>query len=355
MGYLVSDGLAQTPNAAAITIAGANDAPVAAALSASFGEDETARTLALLDPAFVSDADGDTLAAQSVSVTAADGRTVAFSVDAAGVLRLGDGGFEDLAEGETLALTVGYLVSDGLAQTPNAAAISIAGANDAPVAGDDFGAGFSTDEDTILITPSVLNNDVDPDTGDTLTVTVLNGVAITVGQQVALASGALARLNADGGFTYDPNGAFDSLATGQTAQDSFLYTVSDGLGATDEAMVTIVVAGLDEDGGGLNLIQGGTGNDNLLGTPLADEIRFGGGVDLVRGFGGADLFVFEDVAGRRDIATILDFEVGADTLDLGGRGATLVQTATRTALLLDGPDRDTIILQGVGVNDGFIL
>ena len=34
--------------------------------------------------------------------------------------------------------------------------------------------------------------------------------------------------NNDGTFSYDPNHAFDSLATGQSAVDTFTYTLANG-------------------------------------------------------------------------------------------------------------------------------
>jgi len=40
---------------------------------------------------------------------------------------------------------------------------------------------------------------------------------------VTLASGALVTVNPDGTLDYDPNGAFDDLVNGQTADDSFDY------------------------------------------------------------------------------------------------------------------------------------
>ena len=62
-----------------------------------------------------------------------------------------------------------------------------------------------------------------------------------------LASGAVVTVNADGSFDYDPNGAFDSLAEGQTATDSFTYTTTDGNETSDSATVTITVSGVDEE------------------------------------------------------------------------------------------------------------
>ncbi len=104
---------------------------------------------------------------------------------------------------------------------------------------------FSTDEDTIL-SDSVLTNDSDPDVGDTLTATEVNGVAADVGSQVTLGSGALLTLNGDGTFVYDPNEQFESLNDGESATDSFTYTISDGNGGTDTATVTITIDGVTD-------------------------------------------------------------------------------------------------------------
>ncbi len=74
--------------------------------------------------------------------------------------------------------------------------------------------------------------DSDPDT-DPLTVTEVNGTAITSGGTITLPSGATLVMNSDGSFTYDDNGA--------TGPDSFTYTIDDGSGGTDTATVTITV------------------------------------------------------------------------------------------------------------------
>ena len=50
--------------------------------------------------------------------------------------------------------------------------------------------------------------------------------------------------NGDGTFTYDPAGAFDGLAQGETATDAFTYTVRDVFGNTDTATVTITIEGV---------------------------------------------------------------------------------------------------------------
>jgi VCBS repeat-containing protein len=96
-----------------------------------------------------------------------------------------------------------------------------------------------TDEDnTVTVAaPGLLNNDSDPDAGDTLTVT-----AVDTGGTV----GAVNAWSADGSFTYDPAGQFEDLQTGNSTADSFTYTVSDSYGGNDTATVTITINGLND-------------------------------------------------------------------------------------------------------------
>jgi len=108
--------------------------------------------------------------------------------------------------------------------------------NNTPVAGDDTP---TTDEDNpITVTaPGVLDNDSDPDIGDTLTVTAVD------------TSGTVGLINAwgmDGSFTYNPNGQFEYLQAGGSTTDSFTYMVSDSYGGNDTATVTITVNGVND-------------------------------------------------------------------------------------------------------------
>ena len=95
---------------------------------------------------------------------------------------------------------------------------------------------FSTDEDTAFVTGNVLANDSDTD-GDALFVVGVDTTS-TLG---------LVTDNGDGTFSYDPNGAFESLNNGETATDTFTYTVSDGNGGTDTATVTITINGVTDN------------------------------------------------------------------------------------------------------------
>jgi VCBS repeat-containing protein len=106
-----------------------------------------------------------------------------------------------------------------------------------------------TDQST-PVSGNVLANALVPK-GDTLTVNAVNGSAANVGKQIALPSGALVTLNADGSYTYNPNGAFNSLSAGQSATDSFTYTAVDARGLrTNTATVTITIYAPSSSSGG---------------------------------------------------------------------------------------------------------
>ena len=143
------------------------------------------------------------------------------------------GAFNSLTAGETATDTFSYTVADSLGNTSvSAGTVTISITPARPVAVNDA---FSTDADTPLTTGNLLTNDTDANPGATLSVATVqdsNGNNVPLGTATMLPSGALLTVNANGTFTYDPNGEFDSLAAGQTATDTFTYTVSDSVGET---------------------------------------------------------------------------------------------------------------------------
>ena len=160
--YTVSDGNGGTDTATvSVTVSAApNQAPVVSAITAGFGEDATSRTVNLLDPAFVSDPDGDDLDVENVVVTTEDGRVLSASTDPeTGLFSLDDGQFEDLADGVPFDVTIDYDVTDGIAATANTATVTITGNADAPVAVNDTA---SVAEDG-SVDVAVLLNDTDVD------------------------------------------------------------------------------------------------------------------------------------------------------------------------------------------------
>jgi hypothetical protein len=105
---------------------------------------------------------------------------------------------------------------------------------------------YSITEDQLLFGPAngFLSNDSDPD-GDPLSITRINGLPFSYGTPIALASGALLTINADGSFQYDQNGRFTQLAAGQIFNEIFTYSISDGRFGTDTAAVCFTVVGVD--------------------------------------------------------------------------------------------------------------
>jgi VCBS repeat-containing protein len=92
----------------------------------------------------------------------------------------------------------------------------------------------STDEDT-PVSIDLLASASDPD-GDAISLASLD------------ASGATAQVeeSVGGSARFDPSGRFDSLATGESAEDSFGYVVADAHGHSAQATVTVTVTGVDD-------------------------------------------------------------------------------------------------------------
>ena len=153
-----------------------------------------------------------------------------------------NGAFDSLTAGETATDTFTYTVVDSLGNTSaNAGTVTISVTPTRPVAVNDA---FSTPADTNLTTGNVLSNDTDAAPGATLSVasaTDSSGNAIPLGTATQLPSGALLTINANGTLTYNPNGAFNTLLVGQTATDTFTYTVSDNFGETSVSAATVTI------------------------------------------------------------------------------------------------------------------
>ena len=123
-----------------------------------------------------------------------------------------------------------YKANDGTADSNVATVtITVAAVNDAPVAVADSGA--TNPFATLQLTPLANDSDVDDTELEVLSIdtTGTQGLVTDMG---------------DGVLVYDPNGHFRSLAIGQSATDTFHYTVSDGHGGTAVGTVTVTLTGL---------------------------------------------------------------------------------------------------------------
>lgn len=204
-----------------------NDAPIVVAASLAVTVDEDADGSALAGTLSATDAEGDSLtfaldsAAKKGTVTVNSDGTFTYVPNAAQ---------DGLAAGETTTDTFTFSVSDGIDVVTDTVTVTISGTNDAPVAVD---AQITTDEDTTF-SGSVSATDVDTDAAN-----------LTFAIGTAPAKGNLT-FNADGSYTFDPNGAFETLDDGETENVSFTYTVSDGQGGSDTGTVTIAVTGQND-------------------------------------------------------------------------------------------------------------
>lgn len=83
---------------------------------------------------------------------------------------------------------------------------------------------------------NVLANDLDIDLGDALTLASLNTAGLK----------GVATITADGKISYSAGAAFQNLAAGQTANESFTYTIKDKKGAIATASVTVAILGVND-------------------------------------------------------------------------------------------------------------
>jgi VCBS repeat-containing protein len=232
-----------TTTSVLVSINGTNDAAVLSSATVSLNETNAALTTG--GQLTVSDIDS---AAAFVAQSSVAGSYGEFSIAVDGTWSYAaNSAFDELNIGDSRSDTFAVASADG---TTTSVAVTISGANDGPVAVDDTNeadavieAGVTAGDATAA--GNVLANDTDVDTGDTKTVSAVNGVALNVGVAIAGTYGSVV-IGANGAYTYTLDNAdidTNSLAAGAAATDAFNYTVSDGLGATSTAILTIDITG----------------------------------------------------------------------------------------------------------------
>ncbi|MDB5469048.1 MAG: hypothetical protein JWR84_608 [Caulobacter sp.] len=259
--YTMSDTAGATDTAVlTITVFGANEAPVAVADVATAVEAGVAAGSNPSGNVLGNDTDddaGDTQEVTQVQFGATVGTLGSALAGAYGSLTLNaDGSYSYVVDnanatvnalrtaGDTLTETFTYTMRDAVGATSTTTlTITLQGANDAPVAGDDLGSATDGGPNG---SGNVLTNDSDVDGGDAKTVSAV--ASGTVGSAFAGQYGTLT-LNANGTWTYVVNGAnaaVAALGASQTLTDSFTYTVRDMAGATDTASLDITVHGIND-------------------------------------------------------------------------------------------------------------
>lgn len=182
---------------------------------------------------------GDTLS------YSASGLPAGLSIDAATGQITGtlDHSASQAGTGGVYTITVTATDSHGAASSQD---FSLTVTNPAPVAQADTGATDSqtTTSGNVITTADTTQADSDPD-GDMLHVSQVGGDPTHVGQSVAGDNGGKFTINADGSYSFDPNGEFSDLSRGQSRTTSITYQVSDGEGGTASTTLTITVIAPD--------------------------------------------------------------------------------------------------------------
>ena len=217
---------------------------------------------------------------------------------------------------------------------------------------------INEDEVAIIQPIALLTNDSDPD-GDAISISTVSGTS---------AEGALVTLNGDGTVSYDPNGQFESLAAGETAIDTFTYTISDGNGGTDTATVNVAVTGVNDAPVAVNDAETTAEASAVTIDVLTNDGDIEGGtLSVTSATNGANGTTIVNANGTITYTPNPGFD-GVDsftyTVDDGNGGsstATVNVTVLAGTLILGTPGNDDLtgtlqgdLIQGLGGNDSLI-
>lgn len=213
--FTVDDGKGGSATATVnMTITGVNDAPVVKNSTAS-GDEDTTISVAL----DITDPDDTSFTTTCTPEDGDDDQPLgSFTANATGT-----GGTYTPPDDFNGAVTLTCTVEDsGGKSDTGTVKVTVSPVNDAPVANDDT---FYVDDDagSTVVDPTINDTDIE---NDSLTVTEVTNVGEDFETRGSVS------VDADGEVTYTPPTDF-------TGSDTFLYTVSDGNGGSDSAMVTI--------------------------------------------------------------------------------------------------------------------
>ncbi|MCC6302830.1 MAG: tandem-95 repeat protein [Gammaproteobacteria bacterium] len=241
--YTVSDGTTTKTGNVSFVLDNTNSPPVAvddSGLSVAMGSVNNLLNV------LANDSDPDLGDAVTISAVGTPDQGGTASVNGTGTVLL-----YTPAAGHSGNESFSYTITDalGLTATATVTVTTIStGNNSAPTAVDDTG--LSVGKDSLNNPINVLANDSDPDIGDTLTVTAAGTVQAPTAGGTVTANG--------GNLLYTP-------APGYTGNESFSYTISDGVD-TDTATVTITVVAAGNtppaavDDGGISVAMDSSNN-----------------------------------------------------------------------------------------------
>ena len=247
-----------------------------------------------------------------------------------------------LRAGESFEEVVNYVISDGTETDSSTLTFTVEGEDLFTLTSDSF----DTDDVTPLSGNVFVENGNGVDThvsGTNLTVTEINGVALDVGQPIALTSGISLTLNADGSFVYTQPASLEALPRNVTFTDEITYTVSDGTQSDTTTLTFVLTAANNDDvfSGQFvtqqaDTIFAGVGNDRVNSIGGDDFVSGGIGDDFINGGNGND-----NLEGRSGEDTIIG-AAGDDTLD-GGPGDDVVTGGDGLDTIFGGLGNDRLL------------
>jgi len=227
--YTITDGFLTDSATTQVTVVGLNDPPVANDDGFTIAANAAPVDLSLI--ALANDSDPDTGEAARLRISSIiqpqRGQLLVnpYRFDPAGQ-------FDFLPAGQSTTETILYGISDpsGAVSLTATITVTITGVNDAPTVADITAS--TGKRSSINIASLIQQAASDPDTGDSFTI---------AGVGTAGTAGMVSLENDD--VVYNPAGAFSDLGSGQSAQDSFTYTVRDLTGAEATGTATITING----------------------------------------------------------------------------------------------------------------
>jgi VCBS repeat-containing protein len=265
-----------------ITITGENDGPITGGDTTASGSEDDSSIGGNVPAA--TDVDGDPLTyhlvAGSVEIDGAAAPDGTVIVNADGSYSYDPSGDQDLDDGETRTITFRYVANDGDADSDEATVtITVTGADDAPTLSDPTDGSIAEVDQSSTTTPLGLSGTLDGDDvdGDTLTYGIDGGTVSGDGLTVSYVGsyGTLTVTIATGAYVYTPDAAaIEALDDGETPDDTFTVTVSDGDGPAVSQTYVVNLTGADDAPTSSNG-SGSTDED----TPLNDSLPAATDVD----------------------------------------------------------------------------
>ncbi len=181
----------------------------------------------------------------TVTLTETGNNTGIFEAD----LSLQNSAFLNLQQGTLL--NANYVDNDDAVDTSSDSISVPVPSNTAPVANPNT---YTVSENATrtgnIITDAIADSDANSDPLTVVSVTpagTSSSIAVSgANTAITLPSGAILTISPNGSYSYNTNNKFDQLGVGQSATETFNYTISDGKGGTATATVTITINGTND-------------------------------------------------------------------------------------------------------------